>query len=59
MVTDVPTSLAGIAAGRLDFQSYFRSLQHLGTESVFSREDVLPTLMELALIPYLTVKRGY
>jgi hypothetical protein len=28
-------------------------------ESVFSRDDPLPGLLELALVPYLVRKRGY
>ena len=28
-------------------------------ESVFSRDDIMPTLAEVALLPYLAVKRGY
>jgi hypothetical protein len=34
-------------------------LKDFSVESVFSREDVMPTLAELALLPYLAVKRGY
>jgi len=59
MVTDIPTSLKGFFSGRLSLGSYKRSLSHSGIESVFSREDVLPSLMEVALIPYLVVKRGF
>jgi hypothetical protein len=28
-------------------------------ESVFSSEDIGPSLAEMALLPYLAVKRGY
>jgi hypothetical protein len=35
------------------------SLKTFSVESVFSQEDVLPSLVEIALIPYLSVKRGY
>jgi len=59
MVTDIPTSLQGICAGRLDMSAYLRSLKEFKIESVFSREDLLPTFAEIALIPYLAVKRGY
>jgi predicted ATP-grasp superfamily ATP-dependent carboligase len=59
MVTDVPTSLGGIFAGRLSFRDYARSLRDFSVESVFSWEDLLPTLAEIALLPYLAVKRGY
>jgi D-aspartate ligase len=59
MVTDLPTSLGAILTGRLDLSSYMGSLKTFSVESVFSQEDVLPTLVEIALIPYLSVKRGY
>lgn len=59
MVTDIPTSLAGIYDGRLDVRTYLRSVKNFGIESVFSSEDILPTLAEIALIPYLAIKRGY
>jgi D-aspartate ligase len=59
MVTDVPTSLKGFLSGRLSFGSYRKSISHSGIESVFSKEDLLPSVMEVALIPYLIVKRGF
>ena len=59
MVTDIPTSLREIIARRLDLRTYLKSLKDFSVESVFSREDVMPTLAELALLPYLAVKRGY
>jgi len=59
MVTDIPTSILGICAGRLDLQTYLRSLQEFKIESVYSSEDPLPSLAEIALLPYLAVKRGY
>jgi hypothetical protein len=59
MVTDIPTSFADILAGRLEVGTYLRSLRDFSIESVFSREDVMPTLAEIALLPYLAVKRGY
>ncbi len=59
MLTDVPTSLEQIASGRLNPAAYVRSLIDFRTESVFSCEDVLPSLAEVVLLPYLAVKRGY
>jgi D-aspartate ligase len=59
MVTDVPTSIGGIFAGRLHVKDYLRSLKDFKIESVFSSDDMLPTLAEIALLPYLAVKRGY
>ncbi|MGB6200321.1 MAG: hypothetical protein WA871_07230 [Candidatus Acidiferrales bacterium] len=59
MVTDVPTSLGSLCVGRLGMKAYWRSLMDYSVESVFSSDDILPTLAEIALLPYLAVKRGY
>ncbi len=59
LVTDIPTAMVEIAAGRLDVRGWCRSLRNLDIEAVFSREDPMPMLAELALLPYLFVKRGY
>jgi len=59
MVTDFPTSLVNIAGGRLAMRTYLQSLKTFETESVFASEDILPSLAEIAMIPYLTVKRGF
>jgi predicted ATP-grasp superfamily ATP-dependent carboligase len=59
LVTDVPTGVVEMLAGRLDWRDYLRSLARFNVEAVFKREDLLPGLMELALIPYLSVKRGF
>lgn len=59
MITDFPTSIAGIIRGRVTWRSYFRSLKHSRVESVYSNDDLLPVVMELATLPYLVVKKGY
>jgi D-aspartate ligase len=59
MVTDIPTSISAIVHGRLELNTYLNSLKDFSVESVYGREDILPTLVEIALIPYLAVKRGY
>jgi len=59
MVTDVPSCVLGFAGGYLKWQDYRRSLRHFGIESVFSKEDLRPSFAEIALIPYLAVKRGF
>jgi len=56
--TDVPNALRDIFAGRLRAREYLRSLRGVTTEAVFSLNDPLPGLMEIALLPYLAVKRG-
>jgi predicted ATP-grasp superfamily ATP-dependent carboligase len=59
MVTDIPSCLLGFAGGYLRWSDYTRSLHHFEVESVFSKDDLLPSLAELALLPYLAVRRGF
>jgi D-aspartate ligase len=59
LATDLPTAAVEVVNGRLDWRAYGRSLASSNVESVFSRRDPLPGLMELCLIPYLAVKRGF
>ena len=53
-----PASLE-IRAGDLHCREYLRSLRSSTREAVFSRDDPLPGLAEVALMPYLAVKRGF
>jgi predicted ATP-grasp superfamily ATP-dependent carboligase len=59
MTTDIPASLLALLQGELDVRSYFHSLRNCRVEAVFSREDPLPGLAEILLIPYLMIKRGF
>jgi D-aspartate ligase len=59
MTTDVPAAIMTYLAGDLDFKSYVRSLKNCTVEAVFSREDPLPGIVEILLVPYLAVKRGF
>jgi D-aspartate ligase len=59
LVTDLPTAVSEIRNGRLSPRAYLRSLGSAHVEAVFSREDPLPGLAELALLPYLALKRGF
>lgn len=58
LTTDVPNAVRDIKAGRLRARDYMRTLFSVNTEAVFSLRDPLPGLYELALLPYLAVKRG-
>jgi D-aspartate ligase len=58
LATDVPNAVRDIRAGRLRTRDYLRSLRGVDTEAVFSLRDPLPALYEIALLPYLAVKRG-
>src|SRR5439155_8296004 len=59
LVTDLPVGVLEILGGRTDWREYLRSLSSFHVESVFSREDPLPGLVELALAPYLYARRGF
>jgi D-aspartate ligase len=59
LVTDVPTAVVEIVKGRLALRQYLASLWPFHVEAVFSGEDPLPAIAELALIPYLAIKRGF
>jgi predicted ATP-grasp superfamily ATP-dependent carboligase len=59
LVTDLPTGVLEIAGRRISPWQYLATLFGSDVESVFSREDLLPSIIELALLPYLIVKRGY
>src|SRR5918996_498609 len=58
LVTDVPMAAVELVRGRLDVLSYTRSLVSCQEEAVFSTRDPLPGLVELALLPYLALRRG-
>jgi D-aspartate ligase len=59
LLTDLPTGVREVLHGRLGFRSYLESVMHFDVESVFCWEDPLPGLAEIALIPYLCLKRGF
>jgi D-aspartate ligase len=56
--TDVPNAVRDIRAGTQQLREYLRSLRHVDTEAVYSFSDPLPGLYEIALLPYLAIKRG-
>ena len=58
LATDVPNAVRDIRAGTLRPRDYLRTLRSVNTEAVFSLRDPLPGLYEIALLPYLAVKRG-
>lgn len=58
LTTDVPNAVIDIRAKRLHTRDYLRTLRSVNTEAVFSLEDPLPGIYELALLPYLAAKRG-
>jgi D-aspartate ligase len=59
LITDLPTGLVSILQGKQHTDAYIRSLRDFHEEAVFSRDDPMPGLAEIALIPYLVIKRGF
>lgn len=57
LATDVPTAVPELLRRRLDWRCYLTSLR-VDTEAVFSSDDPRPGLAELALLPYLAIKKG-
>jgi predicted ATP-grasp superfamily ATP-dependent carboligase len=58
-VTDLPAALLAIKNGELHWKEYLSSLRACDTEAVFSLDDLLPGLVEVGLLPYLALKRGF
>src|SRR5580658_3039318 len=59
LTTDVPMALLQVLKGNLKWREYLRSLQRYDADAVFTRQDPLPGLSELCLLPYLFFKRGF
>jgi D-aspartate ligase len=58
LTTDVPNAVRDLRHGALDLREYLSSFRGVDTEAVFSSRDPLPGLYELALLPYLAMRRG-
>ena len=59
LLTDLPTGVIGLLNGQIKGGSYLKSLCDYDEEAVFSLDDPLPGFVEIALIPYLSAKRGF
>jgi predicted ATP-grasp superfamily ATP-dependent carboligase len=60
LVTDIPTAISEIAAGRLTVRQYLASLSGNLGFAVFSLRDPLPFIADLVLAPYNYVRgRGF
>src|SRR5579863_9891797 len=58
-VTDFPTAASDLWAGELSLRSYWSSLRNTRAESVFSRQDPLPSAAEVLMLPYLVTKKYF
>ena len=59
MLTDLPTAAADLWDGELNLRSYWSSLRHTRSESVFCLKDPLPSVAELMMLPYLVTKKYF
>jgi predicted ATP-grasp superfamily ATP-dependent carboligase len=59
MTTDIPAAMVFALGGDLDLKGYIGSLKKCNTEAVFSCEDPVPGVIELLLVPYLALTRGF
>lgn len=57
LVTDLPTAASDLWHGEMNLSSYWGSLKRTQTESVFNRQDWLPSLAEILMLPYLATKK--
>jgi D-aspartate ligase len=58
LLTDLPNAARDVYRGDLRLRDYVGSLRGVDTEAVFSLTDPMPGLYELALLPYLALRRG-
>jgi predicted ATP-grasp superfamily ATP-dependent carboligase len=59
MATDLPAAAVAMLNRDIDLVSYVRSLGNCNVEAVFTFDDPLPALVEILLIPYLAVTKGF
>jgi predicted ATP-grasp superfamily ATP-dependent carboligase len=59
LTTDLPMGLSDVMQGRLKLSAYLRSVRNADHDAVFSWSDPLPGIFELALLPYLMLRRGF
>jgi predicted ATP-grasp superfamily ATP-dependent carboligase len=57
LITDLPTVASGLCNGDFGVGSYWDSLRRTCVESVFCAEDILPSLAEFFMLPYLVTKK--
>jgi len=58
-ITDIPVVVSDMLLGRLSLRRYLTSLRRARCESVFAKDDPLPSIAEVALLPYLIAKKYF
>jgi D-aspartate ligase len=59
LTTDVPTVFMEIIKGNMTIGDYIASMEGKKEYAVFSFDDPIPFFAEIAMIPYLWLKRGF
>lgn len=59
LVTDLPTVFIEIIKGKMKVSDYLSSMKGRKEFAVFTPNDLLPFFAEIAMIPYLWIKRGF
>jgi D-aspartate ligase len=59
MTTDIPAAVMSLLSGETSWKNYLSSLKNCNVDGVFSASDPAPGFAEIALIPYLALKRGF
>jgi len=59
LTTDIPTAAREIVKSKLNVRDYLRSYRGKKEFAVLSAKDPLPIIMELLLLPYLWIKKGF
>lgn len=57
LLTDVPVAVSELVHGHMKLGAYITSLRNTRTESVFAVDDLMPSLGELIMLPYLITKK--
>lgn len=57
LISDVPTAVSDFFHGSLSLGMYMKSLRATRVESVFNWRDPLPSVAEIAMLPYLAAKK--
>ena len=59
LTTDTPTVIIEILKGNMKIKDYLKSMKGKKEFAVFAKDDPLPFFVELAMLPYLWLKRGF
>ena len=58
LATDVPNAVRDIGRRHVRARDYLRSLRTIDVGAVWARDDPLPAIAELGILPYLAMRRG-